>query len=168
MTDTVTQAAADVTGSNFRIEHLFSAVLQFRSASPVDAVIPPEGREGVYLGSGDGSVTGPQLRGTMRWSFYSGNCLYPLIRQGQQVPDDLHLCTLNPGGVIETHDGASIRFDGKGYGLRSATQYRVSITIAFSTEDARFSWLNSVLGVMVGDFDEKAGRSVWNVYVPSR
>ena len=148
--------------------HLFDAAVRFTSESPDDAVVPPDGREGVYLGSGDGVATGERLRGRLRWSFYSGNCLYPQIRRGAAVPDDLNLCTLNPGGYIESDDGARIAFDGKGYGLRSPDRYRVSMTMAFRTEDARYAWLNRVLGVMTGDFDEKTGRADWRVYVPDR
>ena len=146
--------------------HLFDATLQFTSQAPADAVVPPDGREGMYLGSGDGIASGERVRGRLRWSFYSGNCLFPQIRRGEAVPDGLHLCTLNPGGYIESDDGARIAFDGKGYGLRSPDRYRVSMTMAFQSDDARYVWLNRVLGVMSGDFDEKTGQSAWHVYVP--
>jgi hypothetical protein len=79
--------------------------------------------------------------------------------------EGLHLCTMNPTGLIETHDGARIRFDGKGYGLRSPKKYKTSLTLVFGTEDARYTWLT--LGVMEGEFDEKAGRAIWNVYAPA-
>ncbi len=107
--------------------HLFDAATQLTSESPADAVVPPEGREGVYLGSGDGSATGERV-----------------------------------------DDGARIAFDAKGYGLRSPERYRLSMTMAFRTDDARYDWLNRVLGVMEGDFDEKTGRAAWHVYVPGR
>lgn len=145
---------------------LFGAVLEFKSDSPTDAVIAPDGRDGAYIGSGDGTVAGDRLTGTMSWSLYAGNCLYPLVRSGLPVPDDLHLCTLNPGGFIETEDGARIRFEGRGYGLRSPERYRVSATLAFSTEAAQYDWLTKLLAVMDGDFDEKAGRAIWHVHIP--
>jgi hypothetical protein len=148
--------------------HLFDAAVCFTSELPADAVVPPDEREGEYLGSGDGVATGERLRGRLRWSFYAGNCLYPQIRRGETVPDDLHLCTLNPGGYVDSDDGARIAFDGRGYGLRSPERYRLSMTMAFRTEDARYAWLNSVLGVMTGDFDEKTGRAEWRVYVPAQ
>jgi hypothetical protein len=148
--------------------HLFDAPVRLTSESPEEAVVPADGREGVYLGSGDGIATGEVLRGTLRWSFYSGNCLYPRIRRGEAVPESLNLCTLNPGGFIESDDGARIAFDGKGYGLRSPERYRVSMTMAFRTDDDRYAWLNCVLGLMDGDFDEKSGRAEWHVYAPSR
>ena len=148
------------------LEPLFQAVLQYRSGSETDAVVAIEGHEGAYIGSGDGTVKGDRIRGTIHWSLWSGNCVYPLVRKGQKIPAGLHLCTMNPGGFIETPDGARIRFDGRGYGLHSPDKYRVSLTLVFGTEDARYAWLSKVPAVMEGEFDEKAGRAVWNVHVP--
>jgi hypothetical protein len=140
---------------------LFQADLQYRSESDSDAVVVAEGREGVYIGSGD------RLRGTVRWSLWSGNCLYPLARSGQSLPEGLHLCTINPAGFIETQDGARIRFDGRGYGLRSSEKYQTNLTLVFGTEDVRYEWLTKVVAVMEGEFDEKTGRATCNVYVPA-
>ena len=75
----------------------------------------------------------------------------------------LHLCTINPAGFIETPDGARIRFDGRGYGLRSSEKYQTNLTLIFSTEDVRYEWLTKVVAVTDGDFDEKTGRATWNV-----
>src|SRR5262249_49895030 len=72
--------------SENRLEALFKADLQYRSESQSDAVVVAEGRDGVYIGSGDGTVVGDRLRGTIRWSLWSGNCLYPMVRSGQSVP----------------------------------------------------------------------------------
>jgi len=149
------------------LEPLFQAVLQYRSDSEADAVVPLEGHEGAYIGSGDGIVKGDRIRGTIRWSLWSGNCVYPLVRKRQTIPAGLHLCTMNPSGFIETPEGARIRFDGRGYGLRSPDKYRVSVTLVFGTEDARYAWLSKVPAVMEGEFDEKAGRATWNVHIPS-
>lgn len=150
-----------------RLELLFTATLQYRSDAPDSAVVPNEGREGAFIGSGDGMVTGDRLSGTLRWSLWSGNCAYPFAREGQAIPEGMHLCTMNPVGFIETHDGVRIRFDGRGYGLRSPEKYRTSLTMVFGAEDARYAWLTEALGVMEGEFDEKAGRAVWNVYLPA-
>lgn len=159
-----TKTATTSSGES-RLEALFKADLQYKSDA--DAVVAGEGREGTYIGSGDGTVTGDRLHGTVRWSLWSGNCLYPLVRSGQSVPEGLHLCTLNPAGFIETADGARIRFDGRGYGLRSPERYQTNLTLVFGTEDARYSWLTKVVAVMEGEFDEKAGHAIWNVYVPA-
>jgi len=87
-------------------------------------VVNGEGRQGVFIGSGDGTVTGKQIQGTVRWSLWTGNCVYPAIRKGQAIPEGLHLCTMDPGGLIQTSDGGRIRFDGRGYGLRAPDKYR--------------------------------------------
>ena len=57
--------------------HSFDAAVQFTSESPRDAVVSLERREGTYLCSGDGIATGDRVRGRLRWSFCSRNCLYP-------------------------------------------------------------------------------------------
>lgn len=149
------------------MEPLFTAVLQYRSESKPDSAIGADETEGAFIGSGDGTVTGDQIHGTIRWSLWAGNCVYPLLRKGQSIPEGLHLCTMNPRGLIETPDGTRVRFDGRGYGLRTNEKYNVGLTMVFATEDTRYSWLTKVLGVMEGEFDEKAGRSVWNVFVPA-
>jgi hypothetical protein len=157
-----TKATTTSSGES-RLEALFRAELQYKSDA--DAVAVAEGREGTYIGSGDGTVTGNRVRGTVRWSLWSGNCLYPLVRSGQSVPEGLHLCTLNPVGFIETADGGQIRFDGRGYCLHSLERYQTNLTLVFGTEDARYTWLTKVVAVTEGEFDEKAGRATWNVYV---
>jgi hypothetical protein len=165
MSASTTNPTASAAGAEVR--SLFTANLQYRSDSPDQTVVPSDGREGALIGSGDGSVTGTQLRGKLRWSLWSGNCAYPLIRKGQAIPEGLNLCTMNPVGFIETADGARIRFDGRGYGLRTPERYRTSLTLVFGTEDARYAWLTKTIGVMEGDFDEKAGHAIWNVYIPA-
>jgi hypothetical protein len=149
-----------------RLELFFQAELTFASDSPSDAVISGDACDDAYIGTGNGTIAGERLAGTVSWSLYAGNCLYPLIRAGHTVTDELNLCTLNPGGFINTHDGARIRFDGRGYGLRSAERYLMSATLAFRTDAAQHTWLNKVLAVMEGDFDERAGHAVWNVFLP--
>jgi hypothetical protein len=149
------------------LKPLFDAVLQFTSDSPADAVVEADARDGVYIGSGNGTVTGERVRGTMAWSLNGGDCLYPRIRRGEAVPDERHLCTLSWGGFIDTADGARIRVDGRGYGLRTRAWYRLSATLVFRTEAPQYEWLTNVLAVMEGDFDERAGRAVWSVLVPN-
>ena len=42
-------------GDTERLTRLFSATLAFTSESPTDAVVTAEGRDGAYIGSGDGA-----------------------------------------------------------------------------------------------------------------
>src|SRR2546427_13017745 len=99
-----------------RLEQLFEAELRYQPG--MEVVVPAEGREGELLGSGDGTIIGEKLRGRIRWSMFTADCVYPLVQAGVTPPPGQHLCTTNPGGVIETDDGAQIWFDAKGYGLR--------------------------------------------------
>lgn len=153
------------------LSHLFDAELAYEDE--VEPVVPDAGREGVLIGSGGGTVEGPAIQGTIRWSMYSGDCAYLLIKAGHEPPPGQHLCTVNPAGVIETEDGASIWFDAKGYGLRGADPalphlWRLTMSLRFETDDARYAWLNSALAVWLGTFDEKAGRAWYHAYAPAR
>jgi hypothetical protein len=40
--------------------------------------------------------------------------------------------------------------------------------LTFATDAVEYRWLTNLLAVMEGDFDEKAGRAAWNVYVPEQ
>ena len=152
-----------------QLERLFVAELQYNSDS--QPVVSSEDREGVLVGNGDGTVSGEKIQGTIRWSFYSGNCAYVFVQAGIEPPPGQHLCTTHPGGVIETEDGAQIWFDAKGFGLRGYDEtqphlWRLTMWVQFSTDDERYQWLNTTLGLLMSDFDESANRGIWRVYVP--
>src|SRR6266700_6303725 len=148
---------------------LFEARLQLQS--DMEVVVSAETQEGELIGSGDGTVTGDLLSGTARWSMYAGNCAYVLVRAGLEPPPGQHLCTVHPAGVIETSDGAQIWFDARGYGLRGADPsqphlWGLTMAVQFTTTDQRYQWLNTTLGVLVSEFDERAGRALWRAFVP--
>ncbi|MCI0691971.1 hypothetical protein L0337_08185 [candidate division KSB1 bacterium] len=58
--------AGSVSHSNHRLGHLFDAELQYKSG--MDAVVPIDNREGDLIGSGEGTVAGEKIRGSIRWS----------------------------------------------------------------------------------------------------
>jgi hypothetical protein len=152
-----------------KLVHFFDADLQYRS--DIEPVVHAEGREGALIGNGDGKLIGEQVTGSVRWSMYSGNCAYVFVQAGVEPPPGQHLCTVNPGGVIETDDGAQIWFDAKGYGLRGYDEtqphlWNLTMAIQFKTLDERYQNLNTTLGVLTSEFDEKAGRALWRVYIP--
>jgi hypothetical protein len=129
---------------------LFDAELAY--VTEMAAVVSSEDREGEYIGSGGGQVTGERLSGTIRWSMFAADCAYLLVRAGVDPGPGQHLCRVRPGGVIETNDGAQIRFDASGYGLRGAdpdrpSLWRLTAALQFATEDARYRWLNTTLGL---------------------
>src|SRR5258708_21680684 len=147
---------------------LFEARFQYES--DMEVVVSAETREGELVGSGDGTVTGALLSGTVRWSTYAGNCAYVYVLAGLEPPLGQHLCTVHPAGVIETPDGAQVWFDARGYGLRGADQgqphlWGLTMAIQFTTTDPRYQWLNTTLGIVVSEFDERAGRARWRAFI---
>jgi len=158
------------TGESGLLTPLFEARLQYQS--DMEVMVSAETREGELIGSGDGTVTGALLSGQVRWSMYAGNCAYVFVRAGLEPPPGQHLCTVHPAGVIATSDGAQIWFDARGYGLRGADQgqphlWVLTMAVQFTTTDQRYQWLNSTLGVVVSEFDERTGRALWHAFVPS-
>jgi hypothetical protein len=146
------------------LEHLFDAELAYRT--DMAPVVPPEGRVGKLLGSGEGRAQGPRIRGTIRFSFYEEGC--PLDPGFLDAPADAtlaegdYLCKTNPGGVIETDDGAAIQFDAQGFALRleaRAPTWKVASAIRFATDAPAYRCLNDVLALYEGEFDERTGRA---------
>ena len=153
------------------LELLFEAHLKYRS--DLEPIVPIDGRDGALIGNGDGELDGKEIRGNIKWSMYSGNCAYVFVQAGVEPPPGQHLCTVSPGGVIETHDGAQIWFDAKGFGLRGFDEsqphmWALTMSIQFKTTDYRYEWLNTTLGVVTSEFDESAGRARWRAQIPVR
>lgn len=138
------------------LERLFDAELQFRPE--MTPGVSPDGREGELVGSGDGTVRGTELRGTIRWTNF-------------ETPGE-RLCGMFPAGVIETEDGATVRFDARGWALRSDAErsapiWRVAGGLCLETDDPRYERLGQALAVWEGEFDPSTGRATWRVYRPS-
>lgn len=150
-----------------KLQHLFNAQLQYQEG--LEALIPAEEREGAVIGSGDGMVSGPRMAGTIRWSMYSEDCAYLLVKDGIEPPPGSHLCTVNPAGIIETEDGAEIWFDARGFGLRGYNpdlphMWQLTMGLRFETQDARYLWLNLTLAMWQGEFDERAGKAAYQAF----
>jgi hypothetical protein len=123
------------------LEHLFDAELEYR---PDMAPITEDG-EGELIGSGDGIIDAPKMRGSLRWTLFEG-------------PGELQ-CSMTPTLAIDTEDGASIGAEGRGYARRESRTdqlWRVAATLVFSAKEERYAWLDGALGVWEGEFD--AGR----------
>lgn len=127
------------------------------------------GPGGECIGSGTGRITGDRLSGTIRWSLYAVDCAHLLVRAGVEPGPGDDLCRVHPAGIIETDDGAQIRFDARGYGLRGADRtrphlWRLTAALHFATTDARYRWLNATLGLWEGTFDKRTGRARYRAY----
>jgi hypothetical protein len=132
------------------LKHLFDAELRYQQGMPP---LAGEG-EGFLVGSGDGSVAGPGLTGSLRWTLF-------------EQPGEL-VCAMGPILRIETYDGAEIRADGRGFAARDGTEereWRVAATLRFRTEDARYAWLDGALGLWAGDFDSERHVARYRAYL---
>ena len=99
--------------------------------------------DGALIGSGDDAVHGPKLTGTREWTLFE--------RPGGT------LCAMAPVVRITTGDGAQIRFEGGGYATRrrqTDSAWRVAATLYITTDDSRYSWLDGVLALWEGEFNE--------------
>src|SRR5258708_6020791 len=96
---------------------LFEAALEY--VTDMTAVLPADGREGEYIGSGTARLTGC-VQGTMLWSMFAADCAYLLVQAGVDPGPGEHLCRVQAGGIIQTDDGAQIRLEVRGYGLRGS------------------------------------------------
>jgi len=102
--------------------------------------------EGAGFGSGEGEVSGPVLRGTLRWA----NA--PRRREDG-------VWTPNLRGVITTEDRAEILTSLRGQSVQEATTgggLRAILTrVELLSEDERYRWLNTTFIVGEGEIDEE-------------
>ena len=135
-----------------QLQTLFDIELQYVEGK--QRVLTEPGRTGEYLGSGEGTVSGDKVNGRVHWDLFEK--VEPTI------------CESNLRGLIETEDGATIRFDALGF-FRRPTQPDDQIwvnasAVTFHTENGRYRWLNEVTGVWRGTFDMAAYRHHYQVY----
>jgi hypothetical protein len=135
-----------------QLEPLFEVQLQYKEGKPP---VSSQGKVGEYIGSGEGTVSGLKIKGTVHWTLFEA--------QSETV------CESNLFGVIETDDGARISFDTMGFFMLpdkgSPNQWVTSAAVSFDTEDERYQWLNTILGVWEGEFDMGTYRHHYWVYV---
>ncbi len=134
------------------LQHLFDAELQHRPG--MEPILAAAEGDGELIGSGDGTVTGPQLAGSLRWTLF-------------EHPGEL-VCSMNPVAVVETEDGAQVRIRARGYAQRRRADeqtWRVAATLRFESDDDRYRWLGQTLGVWEGEFDADAARAWYRAYV---
>ena len=133
------------------LETLFEIKLEYKeSTSPVSL----EGKVGEYIGSGKGTVVGPEVNGTVHWTLFEA--------QNERV------CQSNLFGVISTADGAEIKFDSMGLFMVPDREkphlWKTSAGVSFETNNENYLWINSLLGVWEGEFDSKSYHHHYRVY----
>lgn len=127
-----------------RLEYLCDMELVYQDAPGLGAkfllIRPYGGEEGSGYGEGDGAVTSPRLRGTLRW------VNHPHRRgDGAMLP--------NAHGVIRTDDGAAVMFSLQGRTFFDGETGKQLLLTLFEAEDERYQWLNKALCVLEGVID---------------
>src|SRR5260370_2187562 len=111
------------------LELLFALELHYQG--PIE-LAPMGDKVGTLVGGGDGTLTGPRMRGTVRWSNY-------------ETTGEDQVCALQVPGAIQTHDGALIQFEGRELAMplsEGSKQWRVAGVLRVKTDDSRYVWFN--------------------------
>ena len=135
------------------LELLFALELHYQG--PIE-LAPMGDKVGTLVGGGDGTLTGPNIRGTVRWSNY-------------ETTGEDQVCALQVPGVIQAHDGAEIRFEGRELAMplsEGSQQWRVAGVLRFKTDDRRYAWLNDIFALTSGTFDYEAGIASFPALAP--
>jgi alkylmercury lyase len=135
------------------LELLFTLELHYQG--PIE-LAPIGEKVGTLVGGGDGMLTGPSIRGTVRWSNY-------------ETTGEDQVCALQVPGMIQTDDGAEILFEGRELAMplsEGSQQWRVAGVLRFKTGDSRYTWLNDTFALTSGTFDYEAGVARWTAFVP--
>src|SRR5712691_11753348 len=143
----------DVEPATPELELLFALELHYQG---LIELAPLGDKVGTLVGGGDGTLTGPSMRGTVRWSNY-------------ETTGEDQVCALQVPGVIQTHDGAEIRFEGRELAMplsEGSQQWRVAGVLRFKTDDRRYAWLNDTFALTSGTFDYEVGVARWTAFVP--
>ena len=126
--------------------------LELRYVADSESIVPAAGRHLPYVGSGEGSIEGPRLRGTLRFSAFEDELLDSSGVRGDDA------CALNVAATISTADGATVRLEALGYALREAgTRWRTSLAVRLASDDPRYAWVGDGTASWLGWFDEATG-----------
>lgn len=135
-----------------RLEPLFEMRVERSQAVRVGPLVGPEGAEWIFWGTGEGSVNGGLITGTLQ------ACNHPRHR-----PDNVNLPDVH--GVITTPADETIYFEMHGFGLPGAGKRPVVGEMTFRTASERLARLNTAVAVLDGHVEEGAGgTALYQVY----
>lgn len=145
------------TTTRAEVETLFSIQLTYRP--DLGRLSADDGRPGAYLGSGEGRVSGERITGTARWD----------LREDASPT----ACDMFFDGVIETDDGAEIRFETLGHGRvtdpdEAPSLWDVTASVRFTSDDDRYAWLTGRPASWLGEFDMSTYEHRYRVLRASR
>ncbi len=133
-----------------RLEFLCDLNLVYRDLPTFDSyfvlVQPYNTEEGSAYGEGDGTVSGAQLNGSLRW------VNHPHRRSDAVMLPDAH-------GVILTDDKATLLFSLQGRTNFVSNKGQQLLRMLFETQAEKYLWLNTALCVVEGVIEDKAMRA---------
>ena len=114
-------------------------------------LVPFGTAEGAGFGTGDGTVSGEVLRGTLRWANY------PRKREDG-------VWTPNIRGAIRTEDGAEVIASMHGQSVEETTptglRRAILVRLELLSDDDAYRWLNTTFVVGEGEIDAEA-EEIW-------
>jgi hypothetical protein len=126
--------------------------LELRYVPDSDSIVPSAGRHLPYVGSGEGSIEGPRLRGRLRFSAFEDELRGSSVVRGDEA------CALNLAATISTTDGAMVRLEALGYALREVgTRWQTALAVRLASDDPRYAWVGDGAASWLGWFDEATG-----------
>ena len=133
----------------------FEVGLRYREG--MAPVRQPGDLPGEYLGSGDGTIQGPGLNGTVRWDLNE--------HVGREA------CQMFFAGMVQTDDGAILSFDTLGFGqvrdpATAPSRWEVTAAARFVTDDPRYAWLAARPVTWLGGFDMETYEHRYRIAVP--
>ena len=137
-----------------RLEHL--CAMDLRYVGDVHVLRPYGNESGLAFGTGEGTVKGDRLSGSVTWSNH------PTRRgDGTMLP--------NARAAIRTYDGAVVVLDltGRTVFVESGGESvgRQLLLALFESEDDRYSWLNNAVCVAEGAIDTVTFVSHFEIHV---
>jgi hypothetical protein len=136
---------------------VIDARLFYDRAAPTNA--PGPLADGELIGSGGGDVTGA-LRGSLRWSLYERN-------SGNETGPAR--CTMYFVGTVQTDDGDTIPFEGRGYAVSRSDTWSVAGAFSFRPPDSqKYAWLREAALGWLGEFDPNASSHHYAIYELSK
>ncbi len=141
-----------------RLERLFDMELRFSESMAGGSIAASPDADVVHWSLGGGTVSGPRLRGEIKWSNRARRLEDGSVSAGPKM-DGTWLPHFT--GYIRTRDEAFVEFDFRGYnsfvGLTKRKNRRaISGSMTFLAEDTRYRGLNNVVAAVVG-------RGAWGV-----
>jgi hypothetical protein len=110
-----------------------------------------------YVDRHTAEVSGPRGTDSTSWMFREGTIAGERVRGNHKAMNKSvlradNVVTPDIRGILTTEDGAGVYYEIRGYGIEVEGLRHFKGSMFFLTSDERYTWLNTVLGVMEGRY----------------